>query len=278
MYKLGQRGAIQFIVLLILLAGIAGVVYLVTSGPLKIFPKASVSGPIGPQTGFLLSPLTNTYVVGAEVPVKILIRSDVSAANLFESKLKFDKDLLSVDRIDTSNTVVANWVEQYSDNNTGEISLVGGVPTPGFQSNTSGGPALMAVVYFKALKAGNAKITFTDSAAIYSNADNINILTVKDSLSLSITSEEYTPTPVPTIVPTPIATSVPTPVVTPQPGTGDGNEDGRVNLADMSVLLSDFNKTSGYRLSIDLNGDGKINTFDFSLLRNLLIANKVIRG
>lgn len=42
MYKLDQRGAIQYIILLILLAGIAVGVYLLTSGnPLKLFSKAS---------------------------------------------------------------------------------------------------------------------------------------------------------------------------------------------------------------------------------------------
>lgn len=43
---LDQRGAVQFIVPLILLGGIIVGVYLVTSGPLKLFPKASVSSPI----------------------------------------------------------------------------------------------------------------------------------------------------------------------------------------------------------------------------------------
>lgn len=50
MSKLSQRGAIHLIVPIILLLGIIGGVYLVTAGPLKFFPKASVSGPIGGVT------------------------------------------------------------------------------------------------------------------------------------------------------------------------------------------------------------------------------------
>lgn len=54
---INQKGAIQFIVLLvllILLVGIFAAVYLVTSGPLKLFPKASVSKLVGPERGFTL--------------------------------------------------------------------------------------------------------------------------------------------------------------------------------------------------------------------------------
>lgn len=49
---INQKGAIQFIGLLILLVGIFAAVYLVISGPLKLFPKASVSKPVGPETNF----------------------------------------------------------------------------------------------------------------------------------------------------------------------------------------------------------------------------------
>lgn len=48
-----EAGAIQLIVILILLAGIVVGVYLVTSGPLKLFPQARearVSGPIPKPT------------------------------------------------------------------------------------------------------------------------------------------------------------------------------------------------------------------------------------
>jgi len=61
-------------------------------------------------------------------------------------------------------------------------------------------------------------------------------------------------------------------------GSGDGNNDGKVDYIDLSILLSDFNKTSGFRPGIDMNGDGVINTFDYVLLKNLLIKNGVIKG
>ena len=45
----------------------------------------------------------------------------------------------------------------------------------------------------------------------------------------------------------------------------------------MSVLLTDFNKEQGYREPIDMNDDKKINTFDFSLHRKLLLELGVIK-
>ncbi len=44
---------------------------------------------------------------------------------------------------------------------------------------------------------------------------------------------------------------------------GDINNDGKVNIFDLSTLLANFNKTG---VSFDLNKDGKVNIFDLSLL------------
>ncbi len=324
MYKLNQRGVIQFFVLLILIAGLIAAVYLVQKT--QIFkPKASVSAPITPITSFALFTQKNTYNVGEVVAVSLFVHSDNTAANLFNAKINFDKNLLTVDHIDYSGTFISNWVEQYSDNRTGTISLVGGVPNPGYQTNV-GSQGLMAVIYFKTLDGGNATIAFADTSTIYSNADNVNILASKESLVLSILLDQVivispssTPLPIPpngqcssptdtcakgyscqltgcegvgfpnacdphllckpVIGLTPTLSLTPTPISnSPVAGLGDGNGDGKINLQDMSVLLSIFNNLKGYKSSLDLNADGIINSFDFSLMRNLLVKNGVIRG
>ncbi len=283
MPKLNQLGVTHLLIPLLLLAGIIGVVYLVTAGPLNLFPKASISGPTGPSTSFVLSPNANTVKVGDQVAVKIVIRSDVAATNLFAAKMQFPKDLLAVDRIDYTNSIIVNpnglWIEQYFDNSTGEISLVAGYSDPGFQTNPSSAGAPMAVIYFKALKTGSATIAFTDDSAIYDNANNLNILSNKVNTTVSITTGGIS-VPVPPTTPKPTSTPSPTPKpsATPIPGTGDGNNNGKIDLGDVSVLLTDFNKTTGFRKAVDMNGDGKINTFDFALMRNLLIQKGVIKG
>lgn len=347
---LNQKGVVHVILLLLLLGGIAATVWLVTAGPLKLLPRASVSSPLTQQTSLTLNPLQTSYTVGEEVVVQVLVRSDIDAANLFEAKIRYDQSSLSLGRVDTTSPFIKNWVEQYWAD-PGQISLIGAVPNPGFKTNI-GDTAVMATLYFRSLKMGETTVSFTDESAIYRNSDNLNILNIKNHASIltggRTPSLPITPTPTPTsqpsptpvacrviltdftlhqssectrigsdwgksaeftcsdgfrgivqrstcttsgdlretaastcnrrICPSPTPTLTPRPSATPAPGTGDGNNDGKINLVDLSVLLTDFNKTGGFRPSIDLNGDGVINTFDFSLMRNLLIQNKVIKG
>lgn len=340
MSSLNQRGAIQFIILLILLAGVVAGVYLVQRT--QIFkPKASVSGPITPTTSFTLSPNTSIANVGEQVEVKVVVRSDIAAANLFNAKINFNKDILEVDKIGYLNTFISNWVEQSIDNLGGTISLVGGVPNPGYQTTTGNEPGLMAVVYFKTLKTGTANIAFADASAIYSNADNINILTFKDSINLSIISEGV---PSSSPVPTPASCSACAADISkngrvsavdyssavtcfsrgisstdgagracllsdidqngvidqkdvdcitsqfgntcaanaiagpsPSPSVQIAIPTQNLGLKELSGLLSDFNKRSGYKLTSDLNLDKIVNSIDFSLMRDTLIKNGVVK-
>ncbi len=441
MPKLSQRGAIQYIILLILLLGIIGVVYLVTKGPLKIFPKASESESNTPTTAFILSPVKSQYAVGEEVVVTLQVRSDIAATNLYAAKISFDQQVLQFSRVDTTSSFITNWVERYW-TDPGKISLVGGKIDPGLKTNT-GDKENMAILYFKVLQPGSTSISFDADSAIYSNTDNINILFGKDSITLTL-STPVTPTvaPAATAEPTPagetvtytlqdganligvpirpsqtvgevlnqtknaqgqricseikvkgvvdsgegfllpddramtsrraylircsgqstITLSGPAYTETDEQlkarlsagnqwislglgasysaeeflqkvsstvldctevhrwgggnwsghfkthsannfqmndkegydvkcqapaglvaGAGDGNANGddRVDLADLSILLSAFNKvagTPGFRGGVDLNGDRTINSFDFGLMRNLLIQKGVIRG
>ncbi len=57
---------------------------------------------------------------------------------------------------------------------------------------------------------------------------------------------------------------------------GDANRDGKVDFVDMSVLLSNWNKTSGFNDELDYNDDKVINTFDFAGLVQLLILGGLI--
>lgn len=278
MPKLSEKGVIQFLILAILAVGLIAGLYLVQQT--QIFkPKASVSGPISPQTSFSLLTQLESYKVGDIIEVKLVVRSDIDAANLFAAKLNYDPQFLHLDRFDVT-PFITNWVEQYR-GDPGQISLVGGVPAPGFQTQTNSAPAKMASLYFIAVKAGNTTISFDDESAIYRNLDNLNILGIKNNANIKITSGALSaPIPAPTTTPSPrpSPTSTPRPSATPIPGTGDGNNNGRIDLGDMSVLLTDINKTSGFRVNIDMNGDGKINSFDFGLMRNLLIQKGVIKG
>jgi len=210
MPKLNQQGVIAHLFLLVLIGvGLFVGLYLVQHKT-NILPK-DASTPINtPVTSFILSPNASIINVGGDkLGVKLIVRSDISPTNLFVAKINFDKDLLAVTGIDYSNSFIKNWVEQYYDNTSGVISLVGGVPTPGFQTNKDNAGSPMAVIYFQALKTGTASISFSSDSEIYDIANNINILTVKEPITISI----GTSTPGPTITPT----STPKPTVTPAP-------------------------------------------------------------
>jgi hypothetical protein len=47
---------------------------------------------------------------------------------------------------------------------------------------------------------------------------------------------------------------------------GDLNGDGTVNATDLSILLSNWGKTSATAAQGDLNGDGTVNATDLSIL------------
>lgn len=296
MYLKNQQGFLQ--TFLIALAGLGILLFILFSSsfPFKdklfsqLYPKPSSHAALG-QASFELITAQSTYEVGDLIPVQIIAHSDLEAANLFKAKIKYDINLLVFESAATSSAFISNWAETYGDNTLGEVSLVGGVPNPGFQSQVTDTP-LMATVYFRVLNEGTVNLIFDPQTAIYRNSDNtkLSITTKGKGIGLAkkqspspTPSASPSPSPSPTSTPAPTPTPSPTSTPTPSPSTptfipGDGNGDGVVDLADLSVLFSDFNKTSGFRVAIDLNSDGIINAFDFSLMRLLLIENGIIRG
>ncbi len=122
----------------------------------------------------LLTDALPNLKVGQELPVKVFVRNDKDEANLFAAKLKFNKDVLEVVRIEKSGSFISSWAEEFIDNNSGLVSLVGGVPTPGYKTNNS--DALMAIVVFKGKAAGNSVVSFAADSEIFRNSDNNNIL------------------------------------------------------------------------------------------------------
>lgn len=291
--------------------GLIAMVFLLISIPIAVYlaqqkqvfkPKAGGIAPIsGPEESFsLLGPYTTQ--VGTSLRVLVAVKSDIDAANLFAAKLKFPVDLLQVSFIETDqvniNNVgfISNWVEKTFNNQTGEVSLVGGVPNPGYQTDPNNPPSTMVAIDFKTLKEGTGAIAFDADSAIYRNSDNVNVLDVKRELSFKIESE--VPPPVtPTLTPKPctprpgcldtIPRCLPlepsegwcktTPTPTPVGIKGDINNDGKITLVDMSALLSRWGKTGVDAGKADINGDGVINSIDYSMMINILIENKVIK-
>lgn len=226
-------------------------------------PKISESAK---ETSFSLTPSAATFLTGDEVRVSIIARSDADAANLFVVRLKFPSDLLEAQSINLQpqggssafikDWFISNWVENVFDNTTGSVSLVGGVPAPGLKT-IPGQTPILAELVFKAKKSGPAVISFDNTTAIYRNLDNANILTTKREVTFKIIPSAGEPSPPPSLV------------------VGDLNQDGKIDLADLSVILTRFGQTEPK--IADLNSDGIINSFDYSAEIQILAAASVIR-
>lgn len=144
MNNLKERGFAHLLLLLLLLAGIGVGVYLVQTKT-NLFSKATPVIPQTPETSFELeaqadissafSDTTSLKIVpaGQKFRVDIWTRSDIDPVNLFVAKLKFPTDLLKVVEINRrgAQSFINHWVDSSYDNNTGDISLVGGVNPPG---------------------------------------------------------------------------------------------------------------------------------------------------
>lgn len=320
-----KKTIVVLIGLVVLVAAVALTVYLVQQK--QIFkPKAYETPPVsGPETSLTLAAPDNNFPVGNKIRVSVLVRSDIDAANLFVSKIKFPINLLQAISIETeplsciqvvtracsptqpvvcqdfptpcdvpsgwtvpettvssklqqakqnsitSNYFIKNWTEKYFDNQRGIISLVGEVPSPGWQSRVGEPSGLMADIIFVAKASGSATIAFDAGSAIYRNSDNRNILSIKRDLSLTLGN------PVVTVIPPTPTTGPLTPRPTLRPVNGDINQDGKIDLTDLSILLSRWGRTGAEADRADLNQDGVVNTIDRSLLINILIKEGIIR-
>ncbi|MBI2011201.1 hypothetical protein HYS91_00385 [Candidatus Daviesbacteria bacterium] len=230
----------------------------------------------------LLSTTAADLLPDEEFSVNLLARSDQAEANLFVAKLNFSKEFAEVTSIETSDSFISPsfFTEKKFDNSEGTISLVGGVPAPGYK--TQGEDKVMAKINFKAKNNGLFDLQFASDSAIYRNLDNKNILDLKNGIKIPIGGVTVSPSPQSSD--TESSTS-PTPSSSPGEGgstdgstKGDGNGDGKIDLEDLSILLTYFGSSDLDEniINLDINNDGKINTFDYSGLVALLKSSGVI--
>lgn len=130
-------------------------------------------------------------------------------ANLFAARLNFNPALLEVVSIDTGSSFItaSQWVNNNFDNTTGQVNLIGGVPTPGYKTTTA---STMATVVLRAKAAGTAQINFGANSAIYRNVDNADIMAIPTGASVTITGVAPSPSPSASVSPSPSPTASPT--------------------------------------------------------------------
>ncbi len=233
-----------------------------------------------PETSLAIE-ATASAAVNTSFVAEVKVRTDKQESNLFVSKINFPANLLEVTGVDTTGSFVTSWAEKFYDNATGQISLVGGVPNPGYK--TTGTAMTAAKITFRVKAGGTANLDLTDQSQIFSNATNTNIIEKTTDDTVILTGEPGTS-------PSPAVSPIASPSVVPSPSSnasvnclllkGDGNGDCVVNLTDLSIMLSNFSATNpvpaGKQL-LDFNDDNRINSFDFSAMGDKLFQLQVIR-
>ena len=229
----GKNGFAPMLLMLLAAAGVIAFLLFSSTASFKnklfssLYPKPAshaseptISG--NPETSFILelerdpnppypiNPTPSNIQVGNNFRVDIYARSDFYAANLFVAKLNFPADAVEVVSIDErgTNSLATQWPEASFDNTTGKISIVGGVISPGVKTNANAN-YLFATIIFKAKKTSSVNVSFAPESAIYSNANNTNLLTEANNLrGVNFEVVDIAPTPTPTPTPPPAAPAV----------------------------------------------------------------------
>jgi hypothetical protein len=114
-----------------------------------------------------------TFGVGRSFYVSVLVDTGGEAINAVEADLTFPSAMLEVTGVDaTVGSFLPIVVEKSFNNVSGNIHIVGGVPTPGF----TGGTGKVATIAFRAKAAGSAAVVFEGTSKLMRNDDNVNIL------------------------------------------------------------------------------------------------------
>ncbi len=242
----------------------------------------SVVGVVSGGTAtFSANSTQSTVSTGGTIPVQIYADSETDAANLFSAKLTFNPQVLSVSSIDPTGSFVTTWAEKYFDNTNGNVSITGGVVSPGIKTTT---PQLLATVNFTPLTSGSTTINFDNTnSVIYRNSDNADILgsttnytfiispipTQSSTPTLTVTptmTPTLTLTPTPTVTltptPTPTLTVIPTMTPTPTPTTGLNTPTPTITVVPTLSITPGI----GGGLMGDANGDGRVDLQDMSAL------------
>lgn len=184
----------------------------------------------------LALPSMGSFNIGDIVNVSLLVNTTNQSINAVAGTVTFPQDKLEMASTSKTNSIISLWVEEPSLNTaSGTITFSGIVPSPGF----TGQSGQIINVSFKVKGSGAATIDVKDAQVLANDGLGTNILTEVVPSNLTLVS--------------PISQKV-----------VDINGDGKVDLSDVSVLISHWGVAKGSRF--DLSGDGIVDIKDLSIL------------
>lgn len=242
-------------------------------------------------TSLSFSPSSQTKWTGDSVNFSVVMNTAANQVVGMDLQISYDPSVLTVTSISKGSGITAfdTVIRNTIDNTSGKInySLFSVDKTKAVSGSNLTVLTISATVKGTAT-AGTYSITLTPETSIAALTEGQNVVANKTNGTLVVTSDTSTSgatntlTPTSTLAPTtalPTATSAPSSGGSNNNGNsnssgnngtppaigkrGDLNGDGKVNVLDMSILLTKFLKGGG---AGDLNGDGKINILDLSIL------------
>lgn len=149
-----------------------GIAY--TSVFVAFFVLANINTVQAASATLVLSPSKGSFAVGANFNVNVVVNSGGGAGiNAAESTISYNTDVLSVNTVSQSGSIFELWTTKpaYS-NKTGKITFGGGLT-----DTFTGAAGKVISISFKAVKAGEGKVTFGSS-----------VVTARDGLGTNIFS------------------------------------------------------------------------------------------
>lgn len=138
-----------------------------------------------------VSPGTGVYNAGSTFTARVTINTAGKPVNAAEGKLTFNTNKLSVVAVSRSSSIFNLWTQEPSfSNSAGTISFGGGSPN----GYTGSGGTVMSVT-FRALNAGNPKITFSNGSVLAADGLGTNILTAMNGASYTVLAPDINPEP-----------------------------------------------------------------------------------
>jgi len=201
------------------------------------------------EASLRLVPSVSSVTVGDTFTALVL--ADASTpVNVFSGELTYNTDVIQIDGIDYNTSIADLWAEKpWYENGDGTMNFGGGTTQRGGFTGT----ATLITITIRAVGAGDAAL----------NLHNMRILKYD---GLGTDAELTTPIDtVLTVIDAPAkknsaATVAIIPTNAPSP---DLNNDGRISLADASILMLNLLSTDP---RYDLNGDGEVTNRDLELI------------
>lgn len=159
-------------------------------------------------------PSSGSFEVGDTVGVQIFV-SSTSPVNAFAGVVSFPPSMFRAESVSKANSVVSLWVvEPVVSNSSGTVSF-SGTTLSGF----TGSNGKIATIYFRALKEGQAKLSFNSGQVLANDGEGTDVTgnliggtySIIKATPKVIPEKPISPEPVPTVIEV-----TPTPIVPPQ--------------------------------------------------------------